>query len=581
MLRGRLRTRRSRIVAGVLAVVLLWVAVSSLLVWRAQAAMRDGRDSLDTARSEVSANSLLDSTATTDAQLGDALSSFESAGDSLDNPVLLPARALPVIGRHLKAAKKVNNTAAQATSIAREALAKVRALSKNPPSSGPARVRLINQLTATVESARQDISRLDPGSSKALIGPLADAVDQIRNKQIEVVESLGRAVGITKALEGVLAGPDTYLLIGANNAEMRSGSGMFLTAAPLSFDNGEMALGEVQQTAKLANAPVVPVGGDMAKNWSWLDPGSDMRQLAMSPNFPDSAAVAKDFWKTVPGGGPVAGVMVIDIDGLRSLLKVVGPLKVEGITYSADTVRHELLVEQYRRAADDWQARKERHDQIGAVAQAAFERIQNGEWKADDLASALIDMVQRRHLMIWSADPLAQKAWVDAGAAGSLQPESISVALANRAANKLDPYLQTKANIVTSEGGGRVEVTYTITSTAPTGGPEYQVGPHVPGLSAGGHRAVVVANLPQGSSELVMTGARQFLTGGDGPTRIVAGELDVRPGQTVTVKISARLPKGLEHMVIEPSARIPKTTWEFNGKQFDTDRRRTVSVPRN
>src|SRR5690606_27604747 len=99
------------------------------------------------------------------------------------------------------------------------------------------------------------------------------------------------------ALAGVLEGPAPYLLLGANNAEMRNGGGMFLSAAELSFDDGALALGDVSPTAELVlPAGAVPVDGDLAGNWPWLDPGRDLRNLGLSADFPQSAEVAVRTW---------------------------------------------------------------------------------------------------------------------------------------------------------------------------------------------------------------------------------------------------------------------------------------------
>lgn len=563
-----------------LVVLVLWGVASLWILWSAQAQMRAGQADLADARDGVSASNLLDTDASTQRTLSDAGGHFAVARRKLDNPVLLPAKYVPILGRQVRAAEKVNQTAGEATTLAQNAMAEVRTLAKTPPGSGPERVELLGRLTDLVERTRTAIDDLDPGSSAALVGPLADAVDQVREKQADVSASLGRAAAVTKALQGVLAGPDTYLLVGANNAEMRSGSGMFLTVAPLQFRDGRMELGEVRQTSELAAAPKAAVSGPLAANWSWLDPGSDLRQLAMSPDFPESAEVARSFWKTAPGGGDVAGVIVVDIDGLRSLLEVVGPVEVDGVRYTADSVRHELLVEQYRRVGDDWEANKERHEQIGEVARAAFDRIEHGDWDVPDLANALVDMVQRRHLLLWSADAASEQAWVDSGVAGNLRPETVSVALANRAGNKVDPYLKTTVDATTTGGAApTITLRYTITSSAPSTGPQYQLGPHIPGVTTGEHRAVVVVNLPGGSSKVEMTGARHFLDGADeGPTVLTAGEVDIPPGATVTVTVTAALPPGIDHLVIEPSARIPATIWTVDGHTYKTDVRRSVPV---
>jgi hypothetical protein len=73
-------------------------------------------------------------------------------------------------------------------------------------------------------------------------------------------------------------------------------------------------------------------------------------------------------------------------------------------------------------------------------------------------------------------------------------------------------------------------------------------------------------------------GARPFLEGGDGPTLVTAGEVTVPAGATATVTVTALLADGVDEIVLEPSARIPRTRWVVEGEAIDRDRRRTVEL---
>jgi hypothetical protein len=251
---------------------------------------------------------------------------------------------------------------------------------------------------------------------------------------------------------------------------------------------------------------------------------------------------------------------------------------VGGVRYTADTVRGELLREQYRRYDD----RDARRDQIGEVAEEVFRRIESGDWDLDRLATALVDAVQRRHLLVWSNDPTVQRAWQAVGADGRLQDRSLAVSLVNRGAEKLDSYLDVRGRLVTAgaadRGGVRIRLTYTVRNGAPASGPPYLLGPNIAGMEAGEHRAIVVVNLPAGSTDITFEGARPTLEGGDGPTVVRAGELSLKRGETAVVEVSARLPEGLDAVVLEPSARVPATRWEVDGTTLKLDRRRTLRV---
>lgn len=571
------RPRRRGIVLGSLAVVVLWLVVAGWLLADARSSMESGRQRLEGVRAGATPSSLLEPG--TGAALARAQDDFDHARSRLRSPVLTPLRVLPVAGRHLRAADRVVRSARGSAALAIVAVEDLQALADRPLPAGPGRVAALDDLADIVAATSAGLEELDPGSPDALVGPLADAVEALARERQETLRGLDHAESATRALSGVLAGPTPYLLIGANNAEMRAGSGMFLSAATLGFDQGRLELGDVRPTQELVLPPgSVPVTGDLATNWPWLDPGRDLRNLGLTADFPQSAEVAAANWAKVPGGAEVGGVIVVDVDALRALLRVVGPVEVGGVRYTADTVRGELLREQYRRFDD----RAARRDQIGEVAKEVFRRIEAGDWELDQLATALVDAVQRRHLLVWSSDPEVQEAWRTAGADGRLQDRSVAVSLVNRGAEKLDSYLDVTGRLTSSgpEQGGRVRVdlTYTVRNGAPASGPPYLIGPNIAGMEAGEHRAIVVVNLPAGTTEVTLEGARPTLEGGDGPTVVAAGELSLKRGATAVVEVSALLPAGLTQIVLEPSARVPATVWEVDGATYELDRRRTLRV---
>lgn len=564
--------RRRRVVLGVGVAVVLWLLVVGWLLASARSSVAAGARDLRAVRSDASVASLVEPA--TRGRLDAAHRHFVDGQHRLGNPVLAPLRVLPVAGRHVRAADRVASTSAEGTAIAASTLDDLAALTRRPHASRPDRVRTLRDLGALAARTRRSLSALDPGRPDALVGPLGDAVAELRDQQACAVRGAAHLEATSRALADVIDGPAPYLLLGANNAEMRNGSGMFLSAAELRFDHGALALGDVRPTADLVLAPgSVPVRGDLAANWPWLDPGRDLRNLGLTADFPQSAAVAVANWRQVPGTAPVAGVIAIDVDGIRSLLRAVGPVEVDGVRYTADTVRGELLRQQYRRFGDDRSARR---DQLGAVARAVFARIEAGDWKLEDLATELADAVAGRHVLIWSADPGHERAWRDAGADGHLSDRSIAVGLINRSATKLDSWLAARATI--SVDGRRITIAYEVTNSAPADGPAYLVGPNVSGLAAGDHRGLVVANLPAGTTDVAIEGARAFLRGGDGPTVVVGGEVVVRRGQTVTVTVTGLLPAGLDQVVLEPSARVPRTRWVVDGTTIERDRRRTLTL---
>lgn len=569
--------RRRRIVLGAFLIVLAWLGVSTWLVVSARSAAEKGAVSLRAVRQRATVSAILEPATRQD--LDAARRNFERASGRLDNPVLWPLRAVPVVSRHLAASRQLAASAGQSVEVADATLASFDRLVKRPHSTGRDRLALLADLSRLADQADRDLAGIDLPSPNALISPLGNTIGDLREQQAQARTATRRMAAVSDALATVLRGPNPYLLLGANNAEMRAGTGMYLSATTVRFDEGTLKLDDVQPTAEIVRPPgSVTVSGDLQRNWPWLDPGRDLRNVALTADFGQVAPAAVANWATVPGGAQTVGAIVLDVDGIRALLRAVGPVEVDGVRYSADNVRGELLREQYRRFAGD---RDVRRDQLGDVAQAIFARLQAGKWEVGELANQLVDAVAERHLMVWSLDPALARTWRQVGADGHLSSNSLAVSLLNRGAEKLDSWINTES-IVTHEpgtgGSTRLTLRYRITNTAPGDGPAYLVGPNIAGLKVGDHRGLAVVNLPAGAQKVTMTGARVFLTGGDGPTEVIAGEITVRRGETVTVTVTAVLPRTVDDLVLEPSARISPTRWRVQGRTFERDRRRTVRV---
>lgn len=570
-------SRRRKVVTVSAGFVLLWSVAVAWLLFGAGREMAAGTSDLRAVRRGASLTSLVEPGSRSD--LRGAADHFDAAEAKIDSPILSPLLVVPVASRHLRAARQVVAASQDGADVADEALGDLVALTKRPRRAGLQRVETMQDLAGIAGRAQKALEAIDPGSPRSLVGPLGDAVVEVDEQRADAASAARRLHDTSLAIADVIEGPTPYLLLGANNAEMRNGSGMALSAAEISFSRGSMDLGDVRPTADLiVPEGKVPATGDLAANWPWIDAGRDLRNVGLTADFPQSAALAVDTWAAVPGGGTVGGVILLDVDGIRSLLRVVGPVEVDGVRYTADTVRGELLRRQYSRFDGD---RTGRRDQLGSVARAIFERLEAGEWKLEDLATELADAVQGRHLLVWSTDPQAAKAWDAVGADGHLRDDSVSVGLLNRGATKTDSWIDAAVDLETSarpDGGHDLTVTYTIDNRVPGSGPPYVIGPNVEGLAAGDHAALAVVGLPTGSTEVEMSGAEVFLEGGDGPTVVVGGKLTVPRGKRATVTVTAVLPAGLDQLVLEPSARIDPTSWTVNGTEIERDRRRTVDL---
>jgi hypothetical protein len=568
------RRRRRWIFWSVVALVVVWVGLAALLAVLGVAAGHRGERVLERAQRDRTYEALI--SPATGQRLGTAERHFAHGHDLLSNPLLYPFRYLPILGRQLRTADRLNEDAATATGIAGDAVAEVRGISEGPTPHGEERITLLRRLSKVVDDSHRRLAAIDIPEDEALIGPVDDVRTTFADKRDEAVDALDRASAVLGSLQGLLEGR-TYLVFGANNAEMRAGSGMFLSATTLTTKGGHLHIGDVRPTNRLVLAKGVETPQELAQNWSWLDTGKDFRNLALSPRFAQSAEIASRMWEQVPGGGPVDGVLAVDAEALAQVMKVVGPVTVNGTKYTSETVRYQLLNGQYLQFPKN---REERTDQLGEVARAVFDKLEQGDWKVGRLANALISSVGGRHLLLWSGDKQEQAGWAAASADGPLEDDSLAVSVLSRGANKLDYFLRASAKITTHrvDAGTDVQVAIELHNPVPSyKQPRYVEGPNVEGLQPGEYAGIVTVNVPSEARNIRFTGGSySTLVGRDGPTQTEGRYLRIPRGADAELVLRFRLPTSVVHMTMEPSGRVKPLRWYLNGHEYKVEKRRTL-----
>ena len=141
-------------------------------------------------------------------------------------------------------------------------------------------------------------------------------------------------------------------------------------------------------------------------------------------------------------GDRVDGVVAVDPLVLAEVLRVSGPIEVDGVQLTADNVAEEILVQAYVRYQQNNEARR---DFLGVVAKATFRSFVEALGRDPfALLRGLGAAAKGCHVQIYSTDPGGQKAIISLGLGGSatapqtgdyLMPVGI-----NAAGNKLDAF---------------------------------------------------------------------------------------------------------------------------------------------
>jgi hypothetical protein len=564
---------------AIATVVLGWVAVTVVQLVLARADAVAGRAAAERAKTMTSPDDILRGRPLP--SLRAARSRFSRAHTRLQSPFVAPVRALPVVGRQVRAVDALSNAATKVAGTGIEAVTQARGVLDAPHRSGPQRIDVLRRLAVVAERAERDLRGLSLGPRSALIGSVANAHDELAKQLRRTRDGLGRGAAGARSAADLLAGPRRYLILAANNAEMRAGSGMFLSAGVMTTNGGTTDVGDLTSTTDLALPPdAVPLSGDLADRWGWLHPSQEWRNLGASPRFDVTAPLAARMWEA-HGGGPVDGVLALDVAALRATLAAVGPVDVNGRHVDSDNVVELLLHQQYVEHAED-PTQATRREELGQIARAVVAAIQDRQWSLAEMARELGAAARGRHILAWSRRVDEQGAWRSAGVDGAVPGGAVLVGILNRGGNKLDRFLQVDATLEVRAPGparpgrpqlgpGREAVLrVALRNTVPPGEPQYVAGPEGDsGLAEGEYGGIVAVTLPGTVSQVGVGGYASYAAiGSDGPTSVVAPAVRVARGASVTLEFRFTVPLTLRALRVEPSARMPAVRWRFRGDRW-------------
>lgn len=563
---GRSRSRRRLALVGL--IVAVWAVFAGWSLARGALDLLAGKRALDAARAHAQVADLVEGRPV-DA-LRRAHSRMADAHRRLGSPVLAPVRVLPVVGRQLRTLSAMAGATAAVADAGADGVSRAAGIVKGGAITGADRAAAARQLADVAAETLGRVENLDLGSSEALFGPIADRRAQLEDELDGVVTGLRRGAAGGRAVATLLEGPRRYLVFAANNAEMRAGSGMFLSMGVLETGGGGLRLEDVRTVYEYP-VPVdsVPLEGDLADRWGWLNPNDDWFNLMLSPRFDVQAPLAAKMW-AAGGRPPLDGVMVLDSVAFSGVLQATGPVEVEGRSIDAGSVVNELLYGQYLRYPDPNDA--ERREVLGDLARAAFGALDAGGWSVTDLARGMQPVVDGRHVLAWSARAEEQADWSAAGVDGSLRPDSLLVALSSRTGNKLDYFQRVSGEVAVERAGEEslVTVRLTVRNTVPTGQPAYvSADDEGTGAGEGGYLGILSVNVPGAASNVRIDDVDQLaVAGADGPTQVVGTLFRLGRDEERTFVVRFQLPGAQGALRVEPSARVPGIGWTAGGRKW-------------
>ena len=447
---GLPRALRLVVGLGLVAVVLMTVAGAVGML----AARRPARAGVDLALAGLShaTNGEYDAAATAFASAGEE---FEQARSRMNWSFSAIALPLPVVGTNVRSARTLLAVGEELSETGRRLNGDLNP-SRLKLTDGKVPLAELARMTPGLERAADQLesalSRVRSANRPYLASPLEQAVKDFDRRVAPATiaaRSVATAAELAPAMFGA-DGPRRYFLAIQNSAELRATGGFMGSFGEVEAVDGAVKLTRIGRISELRDAvPVAAVDrtftapSDFMRRFnSRLEGVRQWTHVNISPDLPTVANIIRQLYPQ-SGGRPIDGVIALDPVGIAAMLRVTGPVSVEGWPepVTTDNVVDISLRDQYTRFPD----RAVREDFLADVTEVMWQRLTSGDiGDPAALVRALGVATGERHLQV-ALFPKREARFVrDLGISGRTPPvpsDSLLVVNHNAAGNKLDYYM--------------------------------------------------------------------------------------------------------------------------------------------
>lgn len=494
--------RRQRTVVAAVTIAIAGAVVATFVFAATVGLTRDAvADGVDAARRGFAAGSDDDSAASAD-HFDEAAEHFDEARGLLGGPWSLPARLVPVVGQHVRAAQVV---ASEGTSLARVAADSVDTIDPDQVrvEDGSLDLTVIDGLAPTLDRIERSLSRaLDRVSGATddwLVGPVDDRLGEMLVELQAAVPAATTAATAALHVPEMLGadGPVHWLVLLSTPAEARGLGGLVGNYLLVRADDGRVELVESGRNEDIngllaANDAELTGPPDFVDQWGSATERF-FQDVTLAPDLPTVATVAADLYEQATGTR-IDGVVSVDPYVMGAIVDLTGPIQVAGATLGPAQVVDFLLVDQYA----TFDSEEERVAALDELARGTFEAVTSvGLPGPRGLAESLGPLVGQDRLGVWWSAGGGPEEVIDAAGLDSRFPrpdgaDLVAVVHQNAGQNKIDVLLERSLGYDLRHDGRRVEGTITVTlyNTSPsTGLPDAVIGSNDQGLPPGTNRA--------------------------------------------------------------------------------------------
>ncbi|OGV97457.1 hypothetical protein A2W24_05790 [Microgenomates group bacterium RBG_16_45_19] len=193
---------------------------------------------------------------------------------------------------------------------------------------------VLDAVDADLAAMSQALAQIEPErySFKFQGQPLSQSILKAQVQGQAAAQTVARFKPVLKQLPAItgLTAPKKYLVIFQNDGELRPTGGFMTAYSVMKVDKGKLLPEKSDDIydldGKFTQAVTPP---DVLKKYL-LTLRWNLRDMNLSPDFAESMRQFLSYYAKLPGEGPVDGVIAIDTQLLADLIKILGPIDVPG-----------------------------------------------------------------------------------------------------------------------------------------------------------------------------------------------------------------------------------------------------------
>lgn len=434
------RARWPFVVGGVVAVLLVTIAVCGLLLYRSLGSvMSEARDAKGQV-SAISASLMSGDGAALHAATDKVSKAVDSIQKEVHGPLWSVATVVPVVGRDVSNAQKLSDSASNLVHGVLEPVVDDVAGTKLSDLVQKRRIdtAMLKSLRGTIVgvsptlvSTAEELSGLEHGS----IGRINELIDTLAEPMGLLSSLLKDADGLFATVLGMLGDGGqtrTYVLIAQGNSEIKAAGGFMGSVGMVTVTDGNIELGEFHGVGDYKNRVVEAGYVPFLLEDEYLAFGDvlalDAAGSTLTPNFVRVGELTSDLWGHAYDVG-VDGVVGLDPVFLQRVLRIIGGIVAEdGTEVNGDNAAYELLSNVYWRYGYEPNGNELEDAFFNDVAQRSFSKLLDsmGDFEFaqfGELWDAILRSGDDRRFQVWMKNEGEQRFMSSYDLAGELQSD--------------------------------------------------------------------------------------------------------------------------------------------------------------